>query len=109
VYFEGTNIVVKVDGTDPAHFRTGGVLFSAHYDSVSNAPGVTDDGMGVVALLQLVEFLAENRGKRTAVFNFNNGEENGLNGAHTYVFQFILGQLLFQRVQAFGPPMGEVC
>lgn len=82
VYFEGTNILVKIDGTDPKYQHKGGVLFSAHYDSVSTAPGPTDDGMGVVTLMQMVEYLAERRPKRTAVFNINNGEEDGLHGAH---------------------------
>jgi Zn-dependent M28 family amino/carboxypeptidase len=62
-----------------------GVLFSAHFDSVSTAPGATDDGMSVVALLQLVGFLSKNRSRRTAVFNINNGEEDGLHGAQAYV------------------------
>lgn len=86
VYFEGTNILVKIDGTDPDYGNTGGVLFSAHYDSVSTAPGATDDGMGVATLMQLVEYFAEKRTKRTAVFNINNGEEDGLSGAHAYVY-----------------------
>jgi acetylornithine deacetylase/succinyl-diaminopimelate desuccinylase-like protein len=81
VYFEGTNILVKVDGTHPDYQVRGGVLFSAHYDSVSTAPGVTDDGMGVATLLDLVKYLAVNRPERTAVFNINNGEEDGLHGA----------------------------
>ncbi|KAF8899041.1 hypothetical protein BD779DRAFT_1666782 [Infundibulicybe gibba] len=79
-YFEGTNILVKINGTEP-----GGVLFSAHYDSVSTAPGATDDGMGVATLIQLVQYLARNRPKRTAVFNINNGEEDGLNGARAFM------------------------
>ena len=79
VYFEGTNILVKIDGTSSS---VGGVLFSAHYDSVATAPGSTDDGMGVVTLLQLIQYFAKNRPLRTAVFNINNGEEDGLYGAH---------------------------
>lgn len=83
VYFESTNLLVKIDGTDaPLSTKLGAVLFSAHYDSVSTAPGATDDGMGVATLLQMVEYLAMNRPKRTAVFNINNGEEDGLHGAH---------------------------
>lgn len=83
VYFEGTNILVKIDGTlDPPNSDSNGVLFSAHYDSVSTAPGATDDGVGVVTLLQLVQYFANNRMPRTAIFNINNGEEDWLNGAH---------------------------
>lgn len=90
VYFEGTNILVKIDGTDEplANPSKGpsGVLFSAHYDSVSTAPGATDDGMGIATLLELVRYFAHEgrRPRRTAIFFFNNGEEDGLNGAHLY-------------------------
>ncbi|KXN85136.1 hypothetical protein AN958_11676 [Leucoagaricus sp. SymC.cos] len=85
VYFEGTNILVKIEGTNTKYSDQGGVLFSAHYDSVSTAPGTTDDGMGVVTLLQLIEYYAKNRVERTAIFNINNGEEDWLNGAHAFL------------------------
>ncbi|KAF9465216.1 hypothetical protein BDZ94DRAFT_1350181 [Collybia nuda] len=82
VHFEGNNILVKIDGTD-ATLR--GVLFSAHLDSVSTAPGTTDDGIGIVTMIQFVQYLMEQRPRRTAIFNFNNGEEDGLNGAHVFL------------------------
>ena len=75
-------MLVKIDGLEERGKESGGVLFSAHYDSVSTAPGATDDGMAVATLLQLVQMIAEKRGRRTAVFNINNGEEDFLNGAH---------------------------
>ncbi|KAF5317305.1 hypothetical protein D9611_003592 [Ephemerocybe angulata] len=81
VYFEGTNLLVKIDGTGDSDEA---VLFSAHYDSVSTAPGATDDGMGVTTLLQLIEYFASNRTEKTAIFNINNGEEDWLNGAHAF-------------------------
>lgn len=89
VYQEGNNILVKVQGTDPAYRKSGGYLLSAHYDSVSTAPGTTDNSMGVVTLLQMVDHFAKHRPTRTVVFNFNNNEESGLNGAHTYVFGYV--------------------
>lgn len=79
VYFEGNNILVKIDGKQSA---LEAVLFSAHFDSVSTAPGATDDGMGVATLLQLVDYFANNIPKRTVIFNINNAEEDGLLGAH---------------------------
>ncbi|KAJ7172060.1 hypothetical protein C8R46DRAFT_1084697 [Mycena filopes] len=85
VYNEGTNILVKINGTEPEYTSGGGVLFSAHYDSVSTASGVTDDGMGVATLIQLVQYFTANRPKRTAVFNINNAEEVGLIGAFTFL------------------------
>ncbi|RDB25285.1 Vacuolar membrane protease [Hypsizygus marmoreus] len=84
-YFEGTNILVKIDGTDENAEDDGAVLFSAHYDSVSTSTGTTDDGMAVATLLQLVHKYARTRPRRTAVFNFNNGEEDHLNGAHAFL------------------------
>ncbi|KAF9075515.1 hypothetical protein BDP27DRAFT_1415298 [Rhodocollybia butyracea] len=77
-YFEGNNILVKIQGTSalPA------VLFSAHFDSVSTSTGVTDDGMGIVILLQLIRYFAAHPPHRTVLFNLNNAEEDGLNGAH---------------------------
>ena len=98
VYFEGTNLLVKIRGTDDdphteaiapeGRGAADGVLFSAHYDSVSTAPGATDDGMGVTTLLQLIQYFSEHRQKKTAIFNINNGEEDWLNGAHAYASLF---------------------
>ncbi|KAF9552594.1 hypothetical protein CPC08DRAFT_822792 [Agrocybe pediades] len=85
VSFEGSNILVKVAGTEPEYREKGAVLFSAHFDSVPTGPGVTDDGMGVVTLMELVRYLATHRTKRTAVFNINNGEEDGLKGAFAFL------------------------
>lgn len=55
VYFEGTNILVKVPGS--GKHDSNAVLFSAHYDSVSSAPGATDNGIGVVAALHFLEWV----------------------------------------------------
>jgi len=66
VYFEGTNIIVYVRGKDDEEgdwWTTnsrpkgpGGILVNAHYDSVSTGYGATDDGVGVITVLQLVKF-----------------------------------------------------
>ncbi|CAE7139690.1 unnamed protein product [Rhizoctonia solani] len=82
VYFEGDNLLVKIEGEDSA---LPAVLFSAHFDSVSTGLGATDDGMGVVTLLQLVEYYGRSKPERTVVFNINNGEEDWLNGAHAFL------------------------
>lgn len=54
VYFEGNNILVKVPGS--SKHESDAVLFSAHYDSVSSAPGATDNGIGAVAALHFLEW-----------------------------------------------------
>jgi len=81
VYFEGTNIVVYIHGTEEG---LSPVLVNAHYDSVSTGYGATDDGMAVVSVLQVIQsFTHPNRKgkkriKRGLVALLNNGEEDYL-------------------------------
>ncbi|EJD52382.1 hypothetical protein AURDEDRAFT_111110 [Auricularia subglabra TFB-10046 SS5] len=81
-HYESTNILVRILGRKPA---LDAVLVSAHYDSVSTAPGATDDGMGVVTLVALVEYFAKHPPTRTIIFNCNNGEEDGLYGSRIFL------------------------
>ena len=97
VYFEGTNIIVYVQGSedDSSEWWTepkgkphdkGGVLVNAHYDSVSTGFGATDDGIGVVTILQLISYYTTSgqQPKRGLVALLNNGEEDYLNGARAF-------------------------
>ena len=94
-YFEGTNIIVYLRGSEdsdsdwhsPSRGHShGGVLVNAHYDSVSTGFGATDDGVGVVSVLQLIKFFSYpgNQPKRGIVALLNNGEEDFLNGARVF-------------------------
>ena len=94
VYFEGTNIIVAIRGSDDdepfnssRRADNGGVLVNAHYDSVSSGYGATDDGVGVVSVLQLLSYLTEpqNWPRRTVLLLLNNGEEDFLNGAKAFM------------------------
>ncbi|KAF2182895.1 endoplasmic reticulum metallopeptidase 1 [Zopfia rhizophila CBS 207.26] len=102
VYFEGTNIIVAIRGSEdkesfwpetqdlqasPRAAQNGGVLVNAHYDSVSTGFGATDDGIGVVSVLQLLSYLTESKNwpKRTVILLLNNGEEDFLNGAKVFM------------------------
>jgi hypothetical protein len=62
------------------------VLLNAHYDSVSTGYGATDDGVGVISLLQLIRYFTTSghRPKKGIVALFNNGEEDGLHGARAF-------------------------
>lgn len=98
-YFEGTNIMVYIRGSEDqegewwtkqeralkTHGR-GGVLVNAHYDSVSTGYGATDDGVGVVTVLQLIKYFTTpgKQPKKGIVALLNNGEEDFLNGARAY-------------------------
>ncbi|KAK8058245.1 peptidase family M28 [Apiospora phragmitis] len=94
-YFEGTNIIVYVRGSQDdegdwwrhgGQPSSGGSMVNAHYDSVSTGHGATDDGVGVVTLLQLIKhFTTEgNQPTKGFVALFNNGEEDYLNGARVF-------------------------
>lgn len=97
VYFEGTNIIVYVAGTEDDKTQwwlapngkpsaRNGVLVNAHYDSVSTGFGATDDGVGVVSVLQLARYFTTpgNKPKNGVVLLLNNGEEDFLNGANVF-------------------------
>lgn len=101
-YFEGSNIIVYVRGTEdedgewwnsPSSYKSmkmhgkGGVMVNAHFDSVSTGYGATDDGMGVITTLQLIKYYTTsgNTPKKGFVALFNNGEEDGLYGAKAFV------------------------
>ena len=97
IYFEGTNIIVYIRGSEDDQSDwwkegngkptgDGGVLVNAHYDSVSTGFGATDDGVGVVTVLQLIKYYTTpgNTPKRGLVALLNNGEEDFLNGAAVF-------------------------
>ena len=101
-YFEGSNIIVYIRGTEDEEGEwwkstssyqaskthgKGGVMINAHFDSVSTGYGATDDGMGVVTTLQLIKYFTTpgNTPKKGVVALFNNGEEDGLYGAKAFV------------------------
>ncbi|EME50243.1 hypothetical protein DOTSEDRAFT_68948 [Dothistroma septosporum NZE10] len=98
LYGESSNILVYIRGQEDEagdwwnstkrYSGQSGVLLNAHYDSVSSGLGATDDGVGVVSILQLISYYTykgKAAPKRGLVALFNNGEENGLYGAHNYV------------------------
>ena len=96
-YAESENVMVYIRGEEDEagdwweegkkYDGQSGVLVNAHYDSVSSGFGATDDGVGVVTILQLISYFTTdgNRPKRGIVALFNDGEEDGLYGAHDYL------------------------
>lgn len=99
-YFEGNNIIVYIRGTEdeegdwwtstPYTAKThgsGGVMVNAHFDSVSTGYGATDDGVGIITVLQLIKYFTTpgNTPKKGVVALLNNGEEDGLYGAKAFL------------------------
>ncbi len=76
------NILARLDGTEPGE----AVLLAAHYDSVPAGPGDSDDGVGVVSVLEIARALkAMPPPRHTIIFLIDDGEEAGLLGARAFV------------------------
>lgn len=118
VYFEGTNIIVYVRGDsddknewwkeeDGSPSTRDGILVNAHYDSVSTGFGSTDDGVGVVTILQLIKYFTTkgNTPKHGLVLLLNNGEEDFLNGARAFG-QHPLSRLVYSFLNLEGAGAG---
>lgn len=78
------NIVARIPGTQ----NSKAILLLSHYDSVPNSPGATDDGAGVVTMLETARALKASRPiKNDVILLFTDGEEIGLMGAKAFVEQ----------------------
>jgi hypothetical protein len=56
------------------------VLFSAHFDSASTAPGASDNDVSVVALMRVIVFCPK-AARGGQQYNIDNGEVDGHHGA----------------------------
>lgn len=76
------NVMARLKGT-----ATGkAVLLVAHYDSVMNSFGASDDGSGVASLLETLRAIKAGPAlKNDVIFLFTDGEEKGLLGARAFV------------------------
>ncbi|MFC5686254.1 M20/M25/M40 family metallo-hydrolase [Amycolatopsis mediterranei] len=84
--------VQNVSATLPGTAHTGRVLLVAHYDSVEIGPGATDDGAGVVTLLEIARVLTAVPAQRADVtFVFTDSEEFGQLGARAFAGAGLLG------------------
>ncbi|KAJ3090873.1 hypothetical protein HK102_002420 [Quaeritorhiza haematococci] len=114
-WYESNNVIVRVRGSQSLRSvgkraETGketspnsgkddapALLVSAHYDSTPVSHGVTDDGIAVAVMLEMLRTLIYNPPlKYDVIFNFNNAEELGLNGAQAFI-----QHPLFKNVKGF--------
>jgi hypothetical protein len=79
------NILARLKGTSSG--KT--ILVMSHYDSQPNTPGATDDGAGVVAMMEVMKMLKREAPlKNDVLFLFTDLEEVGLFGAEAFVSQY---------------------
>ncbi len=77
------NIIVRLPGT--SHTPGRALLLATHYDSVELGPGASDDGIGVVTLLETARaLLAGPPLAEDVVFLITDAEEDGLIGARLF-------------------------
>jgi hypothetical protein len=75
------NIVARLKGTSGGR----AVLLIAHYDSVVNSFGASDDGAAVAAMLETLRALKAGPPlKNDVIFLFTDGEEEGMLGARAF-------------------------
>ncbi|GGM17312.1 M28 family metallopeptidase [Deinococcus aerophilus] len=78
-----------VQGVNLIAFKGGGappeVLFGAHLDSVSGAPGANDNLSGSLAVLELARRMANTPLSARSYFTLFDGEEDGLRGSRAFV------------------------
>ena len=83
---EGLNVLAELPGVDPAHLNEI-VMATAHLDSWAAGTGATDDGAGVVILMEALRILRalDIKPRRTIRLALFTGEEQGALGSLSYV------------------------
>ncbi len=77
------NVLARLEGTDDSGKA---FVIMAHYDTVQDAPGASDDGAGVATMLETLRALKAGPPLRNdMIFLFTEGEERGLLGARAFV------------------------
>lgn len=78
------NTIAEIKGSDKADEY---VILSAHFDSWDGATGATDNGTGVITMMEAARILKKYypHPKRTIVVGLWGSEEQGLNGSRAYV------------------------
>ncbi|KAI8802551.1 hypothetical protein BJ742DRAFT_858265 [Cladochytrium replicatum] len=89
-YFESNNVIVRIrnrrTASDDVLQYHPTLLVSAHYDSTQLSYGVTDDGVGVAVILELIRALIYSPPlDYDIVINLNNAEEIGLFGGQSFL------------------------
>ena len=80
------NVIARLPGVA----NSKAVMLVAHYDSVPNSTGASDDGAGVAALLETVRALKSAAHlKNDVIFLFTDGEEPGLLGANAFTSEHL--------------------
>ncbi|MGW4647035.1 M28 family metallopeptidase [Kitasatospora sp. NPDC004289] len=75
------NVIAETRGGDPADT----VMVGAHLDSVTEGPGINDNGSGSAGILEVARSLSDRQVKNKVRFAWWSAEEFGLIGSEAYV------------------------
>ncbi|KAG5533206.1 hypothetical protein RHGRI_027425 [Rhododendron griersonianum] len=89
VYSDLNHIVLRIVPKYASEAEENAILVSSHIDSVVSAEGAGDCSSCVAVMLELARGISHwaHGFKNAVIFLFNTGEEEGLNGAHSFVTQ----------------------
>ncbi|UJR11251.1 hypothetical protein I4U23_015433 [Adineta vaga] len=95
------NIIIRISKSSVYSQDLWNILLSAHYDSVEFSPGSSDDGSGVVILLELLSNILNDLtidfSTHNLIIVFTDAEEMGLQGARTFKRQHVW----YRNIQRF--------
>ncbi|KAM7264307.1 hypothetical protein ACFE04_001990 [Oxalis oulophora] len=89
VYSDLTHVVLRILPKYAPEAADNAILISSHIDSVMSAEGAGDCSSCVAVMLELARGVSQwaHGFKNAVIFLFNTGEEEGLNGAHSFISQ----------------------
>ncbi|KAK7379758.1 hypothetical protein VNO78_34276 [Psophocarpus tetragonolobus] len=89
VYSDLNHVVVRILPKYVSEAREQSILVSSHIDTVFSTAGAGDCSSCVGVMLELARGISQwaHGLKRAVIFLFNTGEEEGLNGAHSFITQ----------------------
>ncbi|XP_019262309.1 PREDICTED: endoplasmic reticulum metallopeptidase 1 [Nicotiana attenuata] len=89
VYSDLNHVVLRISPKYASEAAENAILVSSHIDTVFSAEGAGDCSSCVAVMLELARGVSQwaHGFKSAVIFLFNTGEEEGLNGAHSFITQ----------------------
>ncbi|CAO2839785.1 unnamed protein product [Amaranthus hypochondriacus] len=89
VYADLNHIILRISPRYESEAKMNSILISSHIDTVFSTGGAGDCSSCVAVMLELARGVSHwaHNFKSSVIFLFNTGEEEGLNGAHSFITQ----------------------
>ncbi|KAI9124689.1 hypothetical protein K1719_004611 [Acacia pycnantha] len=89
VYSDLKHVVMRISPKYVSEARELSILVSSHIDTVFSTEGAGDCSSCIAVMVELARGISQwaHGLKRSIIFLFNTGEEEGLNGAHSFITQ----------------------